>query len=113
MMESLVTLIIGALLGISALLVLLRVVRGPSVVDRPVATEVLLSTIVCALGVEAATTRHSTTLPIVITLSLLGFTGSVAVARFLATERDPVDQADGAGSPGHPPGTDPATRGRP
>lgn len=70
-------------LGLSALLAVVRIVRGPSVLDRTVATEVLVSTLVCALCAEAAINRHATTLPIVISLSLLGFLGSVSVARFM------------------------------
>lgn len=80
--------VIGAILVLSALLTLVRIVRGPSVLDRVVASDVLVSIIVCVLAVEAAATDHSTTLPILISLSLVGFTGSVAVARFVARDRD-------------------------
>ena len=83
---------IGALLALAALLALVRVVRGPSVLDRAIGTDVLVSIVVCALGAEAALTRHSTTLPILISLSLVAFVGAVAVARFVARDRDvPVD----------------------
>lgn len=82
------TVVIGVVLAAAAAVALVRVVRGPSVLDRAVATEVLIATLVCALGLEAATTRHSTTLPILISLSLVGFVGSVAVARFVGRDRD-------------------------
>ncbi len=75
--------VIGLVLGLSAILATVRIVRGPTVLDRTVAAEVLVSTLVCALATEAAMNRHSTTLPIVISLSLVGFLASVGVARFM------------------------------
>lgn len=78
----------GLLLFAAASLTLVRLVRGPSVLDRVVASEVLVATVICALALEAALTRHTTTLPILISLSLVGFVGSVAVARFVARDRD-------------------------
>ncbi len=89
-----VAVVAGAVLSISAALALIRIVRGPSVLDRAVGVEVLVSTIVCALGVEAATTRHTATLPLLISLSLVGFIGSVSVARFVARDRDEEPHTD-------------------
>ena len=70
------------LLAAGAGLTLIRIVRGPSTLDRIVATDVLLAIIVVAVAAEAAVTRDGTALPILAVLSLLGFTGSVSVARF-------------------------------
>lgn len=86
--ESVAFAVIVGCLGLSALLSVVRIVRGPSVLDRTVASEVLVSTIVCALGALAAINRSSTTLPLVISLSLVGFLGSVAVARFIPQPSD-------------------------
>ncbi len=88
MIEHAIVAVTVGLLALSALLALVRIVRGPSIIDRAVANEVLVSTMVCALGVEAAITRRSTTLPILVSLSLVGFLASVAVARFVARDRD-------------------------
>lgn len=84
---------IVVVLGAAALLTLIRIVRGPSVLDRAIAAEVILTILVCALGAEAALTRHTTTLPILVSLSLLGFIGSVAVVRFVPTDVDPQEDA--------------------
>lgn len=78
----------AVVLSVSALLVLVRIIRGPSVLDRTVASDVMISIMVCALGLEAAVNRHSSTLAIVVSLSLLGFVGSLAVARFVARDHD-------------------------
>ena len=87
-------LLIGAVLVASALLTLVRIVTGPSVLDRIVATDVLVAIVVCSLGVYAALTGTASTLPILVSLSLVGFMGSVAVARFVARDTDPT--AEGA-----------------
>lgn len=86
--EAVLTWIIGGLLFLSALLTIVRITIGPSVLDRVVASDTLVSIVVCALGAYAALTQAWTTLPLLISLSLVGFMGSVAVARFVARDRD-------------------------
>ena len=71
-----------ALLGVAALLLVARISLGPTMLDRVVALDVLVAVVICALGLEAAVNRHTTTLPILVVLSLLGFVGSVSIARF-------------------------------
>lgn len=78
--------IVIVLLSSAAGLALFRVVRGPAVLDRVIAVEVLLSIMIGALGAEAAVNRHATTLPILLAISMLGFVGSVALVRFAAGE---------------------------
>jgi multicomponent Na+:H+ antiporter subunit F len=70
------------MLGIAALLLVTRISWGPTMLDRIVALDVLLAVVICGLALEAAVHRHTTTLPIVVVLSLLGFIGSVSIARF-------------------------------
>ncbi len=82
---------IGGALTAAGLLTVVRIVLGPSVLDRVVATDVLVSIVVCAVGAHAALNGGSTTLPILISLSLVGFMGSVAVARFVARDHDSPD----------------------
>lgn len=94
-LAHLLIVVTGAMLGVAVLLAITRVVRGPSAVDRAVANEVVVSTLVCALGMEAALNRHSTTLAILLTLSLVGFLSSVAVARFAVRERDSLQVGHG------------------
>jgi len=75
---------VTAVLAVSALLVLVRVAWGPSILDRVVATDVMLAVIVAAIATEAAYTRDATALPVLVVISILGFTGSVSIARFAA-----------------------------
>ena len=72
-----------AMLGIGALLTLVRLARGPSLLDRVVATDVLLVIISAGLAVYAALQRDPTVVPVLVVVSLLAFVGSVSVARYI------------------------------
>lgn len=99
--ETVMTWVIGGLLGISALLTLVRLTIGPSVLDRVVATDVLVSIAVCTVGAHIALNPGVTSLPLLISFSLIGFMGAVSVARFVARDRDyPVaHDEDGMSAP--------------
>ncbi len=79
----------GAAFGSAATLALWRMNQGPRMLDRMIAVDVLIATLVGGLGLDAAVNRHATTLPILVVLSLVGFVGSVSVARFAAGEARP------------------------
>ena len=70
-------------LGLAAVLVLVRLVLGPSVPDRIVALDVLLQIIVAGIAVAAAVTRDGTYLSLLVAVSLLAFVGTVTVGRFI------------------------------
>lgn len=79
---------LGALLLMAAaILTVVRMSRGPSSLDRVVAADVLVAVVIAALALEAILNDHTTTLPVMLVLSLLGFAGSVSIARFVA-DRD-------------------------
>lgn len=75
------------MLAVAAALVLVRMTLGPTMLNRVVAMDVFIAIVVCGLAVEAALNQHSTTLPILVVLSLVGFVGSVSVARFAARDK--------------------------
>jgi len=79
--------VLTALLSVTALLALIRLYRGPTLLDRVIAADMLLATMVGAVGAEAAVNRHATTLPVLVVLSLLGFVGSVSLVRFAVREK--------------------------
>jgi len=99
---TIVSVAVTVLLAVAGVLALVRIIRGPSVLDRILATDVLLAVVVAAVAAEAAYTQDATALPVLVVLSVLGFTGSVSVARF-ATRR----HRDGA-PPAPRPGASPA-----
>ncbi|MFG2107968.1 monovalent cation/H+ antiporter complex subunit F [Micromonospora chersina] len=85
-MTALLAVALTVLLSVTALLALARIYRGPSLLDRVVAADLLLATMLGAVGAEAAVNRHATTLPVLAVLSLLGFVGSVSLVRFAVRE---------------------------
>ncbi|GIJ35423.1 monovalent cation/H+ antiporter complex subunit F [Verrucosispora sp. WMMD703] len=86
-MTVFLTVVLTGLLSVTALLALVRLYRGPTLLDRVVAADMLLATMVGAVGAEAAVNRHATTLPVLVVLALLGFVGSVSLVRFAVRDR--------------------------
>lgn len=72
-----------ALLFIAALLVLVRIVRGPTSLDRMVSVDLMTSILVGGFALLAAATRRADLLAVFIVLSLVGFVGSTTLARFI------------------------------
>ena len=70
--------------GAAALLIVWRIIIGPSILDRAVASDVLLTLVMCVLGAEMAINHHTRTLPVLLVIAALGVFGSIAIARFVA-----------------------------
>lgn len=83
---TVVVIVATALIAVAAVLALVRLERGPSMLDRTVAFDLLTTTIVGAVAIEAAWSRRTESIPILVVLSLVGFIGSVTIARFAAVE---------------------------
>ena len=80
-----------AIFALSALLTVWRIIKGPSILDRAVAADVLLTLVICALGAEMAINRHTRTLPLLLIVAAVGVFGSISIARFVA-RRDGADR---------------------
>jgi multicomponent Na+:H+ antiporter subunit F len=77
--------------AVAALLTLWRIVVGPSILDRAVASDVLLTEVMCVVGAEMAINHHTRTLPVLLIIAAVGVFGSISIARFVA-RRDNVEQ---------------------
>ncbi|GAB3603215.1 monovalent cation/H+ antiporter complex subunit F [Microbacterium aureliae] len=75
--------------AVAALLTLWRIVVGPSILDRAVASDVLLTEVVCLLGAEMAINNHTRSLPAMLVIAAVGVFGSIAIARFVARRDTP------------------------
>ncbi len=80
---AVVAVIAYALLGGGALLALIRLALGPSLLDRVVATDTLLVIISAGLAVYAALARDPTVVPVLVVVALLAFVGTVSIARYV------------------------------
>ena len=83
MMLDIVAVIASVMFALAALLAVYRIVVGPSVLDRVIASDVLVATVICALAAEMALNRHTDTLPVLLVLALFAVLGSLSAARFL------------------------------
>ena len=81
---SLFVFLIAAVFAVAALVTLWRIAVGPSILDRAVAADVLLTLVMCALGAEMAINHHTRTLPVLLVIAALGVFGSVSIARWVA-----------------------------
>lgn len=74
----------SVLLAASVVIALFRIVRGPSILDRMIGTDVVLAAIMCGLGGYMALSDRTDLLPVLIVLAMLGFVGSVSVSRYVS-----------------------------
>lgn len=72
-----------AMLCASALLALLYALRNRALVERSIAVDTIVAFIVCGLMVTAAWAGESLAVDLALLIGLLGFMGTVTVARFI------------------------------
>ncbi|MWB98612.1 monovalent cation/H+ antiporter complex subunit F [Agromyces seonyuensis] len=81
-----VSIVAGLMFAAGAVAAIVRIVRGPSILDRVLATDVLLAISMCAAGASMALTGNIDLLPVLLVLALFAFTGTVAIARFMGKQ---------------------------
>ncbi|OFS26681.1 monovalent cation/H+ antiporter complex subunit F [Brevibacterium sp. HMSC07C04] len=86
------------LFSIAAAVAIARIVRGPAILDRMIATDVLLSTMLCSFAVFMAVTGRTDLQFILLAMAFFGFVGSVAVSRYVARSENTAQLAPPADS---------------
>lgn len=81
---NILMIVIYVVFAVAALVTLWRIVIGPSILDRAVASDVLLTEVMCVLGAEMAINHHTRTLPVLLIIAAVGVFGSISIARFVA-----------------------------
>ncbi|MBT2593987.1 monovalent cation/H+ antiporter complex subunit F [Arthrobacter sp. ISL-72] len=92
MMEIVLTMT-AVILSLAAAGAIVRIAVGPSLLDRVLASDVLLAIIGAALCIDMAVNRHLNNLMLLVALSIIGFIGSVTVARFVADRREQPNES--------------------
>ena len=77
-----VWIIAAVMLTAAAVIVMFRILAGPSTLDRIVALDTLVAVTMCAIGTWAAFSLDTTVTYSLTALALISFVGSVSVARF-------------------------------
>lgn len=88
---------VGVLLTAAALLALYRIVRGPSLLDRMIASDMLLTTIILVVGAEMVYNSHTRNIPMMLVLAAIAIFATVAVARYVSKQDRP--ESGEAGDP--------------
>jgi multicomponent Na+:H+ antiporter subunit F len=82
----------AVMLTIAASVTMIRLLTGPSTLDRLVALDTLVAVTMCGIGVWAAYSLDTTVTYGMTALALISFVGSVSVARFRVPDvESPVD----------------------
>lgn len=76
------------ILGVAAVVGLLRIVRKSTLGDRAVAFDMITSIITCGLLVGAALLDDALFLDAAMVLGLLGFVATVTIARFIESRHE-------------------------
>ena len=79
--------IIGVVFFIALVIAVFKIIKGPSILDRMMASDVLLATLMCGFGGYVAVTGRVDLLPVLLALSCLGFLGSVSVSRYVSRSK--------------------------
>lgn len=85
---SVLLIVVLVVFAVAALLALVRIIVGPSILDRAVAADVLLTEVMCILGADMAINHHIRTLPVLLIIAAVGVFGSISIARFVARKDD-------------------------
>lgn len=93
-MRDILYLVIGLVFAAAAVLAVVRIVRGPSIIDRMIASDTLLTTLMLIIGAEMVYNGHTRTIPLMLVLAATAIFGSISVARYVSKQ----DRAERSGS---------------
>lgn len=79
----------GITLALGAAMALVRLARGPSILDRTLALDVLLVIIMCGLCIDMAVNHHLDHVVFIVVGCLVAFIGSVTISRYVVDRRNP------------------------
>lgn len=80
----------GLMLTAAALFALYRLALGPTSLDRSIAADAIIAVLIGAVGLYMVTFDTAIALPILVVLSLLGFTAAVGMARLISNRSDQI-----------------------
>ncbi|HUH53872.1 MAG TPA: monovalent cation/H+ antiporter complex subunit F [Microbacteriaceae bacterium] len=79
----------GVLFALAAIFALVHIMLGPTLLDRMVASDMLVTTLMLAVGAEMVYHRHTNTIVLMVALAATSFLATVMVARHVR-KRDSV-----------------------
>lgn len=85
----------GGGFAIASLLALYRVIVGPTILDRMVASDVLVTTLMLVVGTEMAINRHTNTIGLMVLLAATSVFATIMVARYVRRRSHTIPEAGG------------------
>ncbi len=76
----------GVLFAAAAVGAVIRIVRGPTILDRMLASDVLLTILLLVIGAEMVINGHTRTIPVMLVLAGTAAFSTVAVARYVSQQ---------------------------
>lgn len=89
-----ITLIAGAGFGIAAILALYRLTMGPSILDRMIASDMLVTTLMLVVGAEMVINKHSNTVGLMILLAATSVLATILVAIYVKRRKHSEPRAE-------------------
>jgi len=79
-------LIAGTLFAAGAVLAVIRIVRGPTILDRMIGSDVVLTVLILVVGAEMVFSGHTRTIPAMLVLTGTAAFATIAVARYVSKQ---------------------------
>ncbi|KIP52392.1 monovalent cation/H+ antiporter complex subunit F [Leucobacter komagatae] len=87
-LEVVLFIVVGVGLTFTALAALVLIVRGPTILDRMVASDVLLTTVVLSLGADMVARNHTDSIPIMVAIAATATFATIVVSRYVKRRTD-------------------------
>ncbi|PYY65586.1 sodium:proton antiporter [Curtobacterium sp. MCPF17_003] len=81
-----------ALLGATLALAVYRIVRGPTILDRMIGSDMVLTTVLVVIAAAMVIRQDLTGIPVLVVISATSVFATVAVARAVTPSADPSDE---------------------
>lgn len=85
-MTDIMMVAVGLMFTFAAAASVWRIVRGPAILDRMIASDMLVTTVICVLGAEMVYHDHTRTNPLMLVLALVAVFASISVARYVSKQ---------------------------
>ena len=81
------------IVGVSTLLSLYRIIRGPTLADRIIALDALGTCVIAGISIYSLKNATVDDLSVVLVIAILGFMGLVVVAKYIGGGGDAIDRS--------------------
>ncbi|TDN42467.1 multisubunit sodium/proton antiporter MrpF subunit [Curtobacterium flaccumfaciens] len=88
-----------ALLGVALGLAVFRIVRGPTILDRMIGSDMVLTTALIVIAAAMVVRQDLTGIPVLVVIAATSVFATIAVARAVTPSSDPADDGPTASTP--------------